>query len=724
MSLMRFDGKVVLITGAGAGLGREYAIEFAKRGASVVVNDLGTGSDGRGKAASAADKVVEEIKRLGGKAVANYDSVEFGEKVVKTALDNFGKIDIVINNAGILRDRTFARLSNDDWDIVHKVHLKGAFSVTRAAWEHMKKQKYGRVIMTSSPSGLYGNFGQSNYSAAKLGLVGFANTLALEGRKYGITVNTIAPTAHTRLTENIMPAEALEDLKPAYISPLVVYLCHDSYSETGGIFQLSGGHICKLRWQQTKGAALREVGRPMTAEDVRDNFMSVVDWTNPTHIDNIGEANLVAAEQIGRIQSGDHDLASSHPINPKLAKRYQFPDIVTEHDQFKCILYALGVGLSTKDEDHLKFLFEGSEDFSVLPSFGVIPPFQALSNLTQVEGLNFDLTKLLHGEQYLELYKPIPKNAKLTSKMKIVDVLDKGSGCAVIQNVETFDELGEMVFMNQFLVFLVGYGGFKGPRTSKHLKPHLPTPSRKPDAIVEEDTSEDQAALYRLSGDLNPLHIEPNFAAMGGFQRPILHGLCTFGHAVRHVMKQFAENDPARVKSIKVRFTNPVVPGDRLKTEMWKEGSRIHFQTINLRSGKICLSGAYMDLVDASSESSQVTSEDLKSDSIFQGVAALLDSSVVEKIKSTFRWNITKDGKIAKTWYMDLKTGSGSIKSDVEDSIPADCSITVSDEDALLLFNGKLKPQKAFFSGKMKLKGNMMLAQKLQVLFNANSPKL
>lgn len=731
--LMRFDGKVVLVTGSGAGLGREYALEFAKRGASVVVNDLGTTPDGRGQPSRAADKVVAEIRKAGGKAVANYDSVEFGEKLVQTALENYGRIDIVINNAGILRDRSFARISEDDWDIVHKVHLKGAFSVTRAAWPHMRKNKYGRIVMTSSPSGLYGNFGQTNYSAAKLGLVGFANSLALEGVKYGIMVNTIAPTAHTRMTEDIMPQEALEDLKAAYIMPLVVYLCHDSYNETSGVFELSGGHICKLRWQRTKGAALREPGKEMLAEDVRDNWSAVTDWKEPNNVKDILEANMYAAAQIGRIQSGDNDLCSGHPIQPQLAKQHKFADITTEHDQYKCILYALGVGMSTKDPDHLKFLFEGSEDFCVLPSYGVIPAFQALGGLTQAEGIDIDPTKILHGEQYLELHKPIPTSARLINRPKIIDVLDKGSGCAIVMNVDSFDEeSGDLIFTNQFVTFVVGYGGFRGQRSSAELKPHLPVPKRAADASVEETTNADQAALYRLSGDYNPLHIDPMFAAMGGFKQPILHGLSTFGHATRHVMKQFAGNDPARVKAIKVRFSNPVLPGNRLRTEMWKSRevkNRVHFQTINLETKKVCLAGAYMDLHEAAAgdeeEVEVETSNRLASDNLFEGISSHINARMVAKVRATYRWNITSGSKneVAKSWFLDLKNGDGHITSEDADT-KANCTITMSDENVVNMFNGKLNAQQAFFSGKMKVGGNMMLAQKLEVLFKAVSPKL
>src|SRR5690242_8595266 len=221
---LRFDGKVAIVTGAGGGLGRSHALLLASRGAKVVVNDLGGSFTGDGKSASAADKVVAEIKEKGGEAVANYDSVEDGDKIVKTAIDTWGKLDILINNAGILRDVSFQKMAQSDWDLVYKVHVFGTYKVTAAAWNLMRDAGYGRIINTSSAAGIYGNFGQANYSMAKLGLVGFARTLALEGAKKNVFVNVIAPIAGSRLTETILPKEVTEALKPEYVSPLVAVL--------------------------------------------------------------------------------------------------------------------------------------------------------------------------------------------------------------------------------------------------------------------------------------------------------------------------------------------------------------------------------------------------------------------------------------------------------------------------------------------------------------------
>jgi NAD(P)-dependent dehydrogenase (short-subunit alcohol dehydrogenase family) len=231
MSELRFDGRVAIVTGAGAGLGRQYALLLGSRGAKVVVNDLGgsfNGDAGAAPTARPADVVVDEIKKAGGEAVANYDSVEFGEKIVKTAVDAFGTVDIVINNAGILRDISFQKMKDIDWDLIMLVHLKGSYSVSRAAWNIMREKNYGRIVNTGSSAGIYGAFGQVNYSAAKLGLYGFTQALAKEGEKRNIKVNCIAPVAGTRMTATVMPEELIKALDPAFVAPFVTYLAHES----------------------------------------------------------------------------------------------------------------------------------------------------------------------------------------------------------------------------------------------------------------------------------------------------------------------------------------------------------------------------------------------------------------------------------------------------------------------------------------------------------------
>jgi len=271
-----FQGRVAIVTGAGGGLGRAYALELGRRGAKVVVNDFGGARDGSGAgAAGPADLVVADIKAMGGEAVANYDNVatpEGGRKIVKTALDAFGKVDILINNAGILRDKGILKMEPENWRAVLAVHLNGAYNVTRPAFEAMRQNGYGRIIMTTSAAGLYGNFGQTNYSAAKLGLVGFMNTLKLEGAKYNIKVNTIAPIAASRLTEDMMPPEMLEKMNPAYVAGIVLYLCSEDCKDSGNIFNAGAGFFSRAAILTGPGVMLGDETHVPTPEMIRDNW--------------------------------------------------------------------------------------------------------------------------------------------------------------------------------------------------------------------------------------------------------------------------------------------------------------------------------------------------------------------------------------------------------------------------------------------------------------------
>jgi len=255
------------VTGAGGGLGRSHALEFARRGARVVVNDLGGNADGTGAGSSMADQVVKEIEALGGEAVANYDSVEDGDKIVKTAIDTWGRIDILVNNAGILRDAAFKNMTAEQVDAVLEVHLKGSFNLTRSVWPIMREQNYGRIIQTSSGSGLFGNFGQANYGAAKMGLIGMMNVLAIEGHRNGILINAIAPIARTRMTETIM-GEAAAKLDPELVTPVVIYLAHESCDRTAHIYSVGGGKVSRVFIGVTKGVEEPSVTAESVAEAI------------------------------------------------------------------------------------------------------------------------------------------------------------------------------------------------------------------------------------------------------------------------------------------------------------------------------------------------------------------------------------------------------------------------------------------------------------------------
>jgi multifunctional beta-oxidation protein len=305
MSSLRFDDRVVIITGAGGGIGKTYALEFASRGAKVVVNDLGLITMADGSKRKAADLVCEEIKSKGGIAVPNYNSVEEGEKIVETALNSFGRIDIVLNNAGILRDKTFHRMTDEDWDLVQAVHLRGSYKVTKAAWDHMIKQKFGRIINTTSAAGIYGNYGQANYSAAKLALHGLSLALAREGLKSNIRVNSIAPLAASKMTETVLPPEILENLKPEYVVPLVVYLCHERTEETGSLFEVGAGYVGKLRYERSKGAIFK-TDSSFTPAAVSAKLKQINNFDNPSYPSSIMDVDWMSVL----------DTAKGLPSNP------------------------------------------------------------------------------------------------------------------------------------------------------------------------------------------------------------------------------------------------------------------------------------------------------------------------------------------------------------------------------------------------------------------------
>ena len=289
MADIRFDGKVAIVTGAGGGLGRQHALELARRGAKVVVNDLGGSMDGSGGGSDAANKVVEEIKALGGEAIANGSSVTDDAgvaRMVKDAMDAWGRIDILVANAGILRDKTFAKMEIADFQVVVDVHLMGTVKPAKAVWEIMRAQNYGRIVVTTSSTGLYGNFGQSNYGAAKLALVGFMNSLKLEGQKNNVHVNAISPVAATRMTENLgMPEQVLAQLKPEYVTPGVVFLCSED-APTGAVLTAGAGAFALSRIVETEGVYL---GGEATVESIRDNWSKITDEAGAKAYLNGGE---------------------------------------------------------------------------------------------------------------------------------------------------------------------------------------------------------------------------------------------------------------------------------------------------------------------------------------------------------------------------------------------------------------------------------------------------
>ncbi|MEM8799749.1 MAG: SDR family oxidoreductase [Pseudomonadota bacterium] len=299
-----FTGQVAIVTGAGGGLGRAHALEFARRGARVVINDLGGSVDGSGGNSEAADKVVAEIRDMGGEAIANGASVSNREGVaglIKQAIDAFGRIDILVNNAGVLRDKSFAKMSLDDFDFVCNVHLQGAAYCSHAVWPIMREQNYGRIIMTSSSSGIYGNFGQANYGAAKMAQAGLMNTLKLEGAKNNIRVNTLVPIAATRMTMALFPEEFHDAFAPEDVTPAVMFMASPS-APSGMIICAGAGHFAAARIEETPGVTL---GKGATAEDLAAQWGEISDFSAATAFESgAPQTQKFAEAAIAKMKAG------------------------------------------------------------------------------------------------------------------------------------------------------------------------------------------------------------------------------------------------------------------------------------------------------------------------------------------------------------------------------------------------------------------------------------
>lgn len=733
MSELRFDDRVAIVTGAGGGLGRSHALTLAARGAKVVVNDLGGSAHGAGKSSAAADKVVEEIRALGGEAVANYDSVENGESIVKSALDAFGTLDIVINNAGILRDVSFQKMSQDDWDLVMRVHLNGSKSVSHAAWQVMRDKGFGRIVMTTSAAGIYGNFGQANYCAAKLGILGLANCLAEEGRSKNVLVNTIAPLAASRLTETIMPPQLLEMLQPEAVSPLVAWLCHEDCKETKGLFEVGAGYMAKLRWERAVGYSFPNK-RPFTVDDVAKRWSKITDFTDATHPTTTTESftpilNSINNPPLGGNEFIDLDLAAKTTL-----------ELESSYDERDLALYALGVGAARDplDRNELKYVYELGGSFSALPTYGVMPQMNAMLSAAKkgalaLPGMNFGFERLLHGEQYTEIKRPLPPHAKLKHSFRLKHAYDKAPNAVVTFAISSKDESGEEIAYNEMTAFVKGAGGWggdRGPSTDVNVPP-----AREPDVVIEEKTDANQTLLYRLSGDWNPLHADPDFAKAFGYDRPILHGMCTYGYCGRHVVKAFCNNDGRYFKSIKARFAKSVFPGDTLVTKMWKESdTRIVFETSVKERNEVVIKNAVVELyseipqprsVAKPASASALASAPVKSAApavdaskpvvadVFGAIGKYLANTpgLGDKLTTAFQFKFTDPDS---QWVLDLKAGNGSVKPGTSDKV--DVTLELSEANFIAMCTGAEDAQKLYFGGKLKISGNVMASNKLSFL--------
>jgi len=588
---------------------------------------------------------------MGGIAVPSYDSVEEGEKIVETAIKNFGRVDIIINNAGILRDRSFGRMTDTDWMMTYRVHLKGTYKVTRAAWPYMMKQKYGRIINITSAAGLFGNFGQSNYAAAKSGVIGLTNALALEGKEYNITVNSVAPNAGTGMTATIMPQEMVELLKPEYTAPLISFLTHESCNATGGIYEVGSCWVARLRWQRSGGASFA-INKLLYPESIATRWRDIINFedgrdTYPTSIEestaqmqvnlkNVDESPDTEEKEPVKQENAENNEESDSKIDIEALKNSEFAKEHFNYNERDVILYSIGVGITKKE---LSYVYENSPDFKVLPTFSTVPAMDYFSKMNLANVLPiFSPEALIQTKHYMELNKTFEPKDNVVSKGKIVDIIKTKMGAVLITAISTYDKDGNEICYNEFQHLLRHVDKYDHcPEKSLGSKANtvITIPKRKPDAIVKERTSEDQAILYRLSGDKNPLHVDPAMASIAGYHSPVLQSLCVLAISTLHIIQTFCYGDVASIKSIQADFVSHVFPGETLQTNMWQDGTKILFNVKALERDVIVISNAAVQLQGQAiaglampdPEKSWLTVEGFKASKIFEKLKATLEAT-------------------------------------------------------------------------------------------------
>ncbi|RKP29420.1 NAD(P)-binding protein [Metschnikowia bicuspidata] len=572
-------GRVVVITGAGAGLGRDYALTFAKAGAKVVVNDF-----------KDPLKVVAEIKAAGGEAHSDqHDVATQAKEIIDNVINKYGTIDVLVNNAGILRDRSFAKMTYEEWLQVQNVHLKGTYQLTRLAWPHFLEKKFGRVVNISSTSGIYGNFGQANYAAAKSAIIGLTRTIAIEGARSNIKCNVVAPHAETAMTLTIFREEDKNLYPPKLVAPLLIFLASDEVPVTGELFEAGGGWIGNTRWQRAKGAISRE--KEITVEFVAEHLGEITDFTSGTvNPKTTAESSMAILSVVDGGNDDDEEEGDDDDVDP-----LKMPDPEFLWNDRDVILYNLGVGAKRKE---LRYVYENSADFQVVPTFCHLPTFNSVKSHATFSALlrNFNPMLLLHGEHYLKINKfPIPIESTVVTSYQPLAVVQKGTSTVVVQGSKSVDKnTGETLFENEATLFIRKCEGDTKKYAERRSFATQPfnAPEFEPIFNKEIVTSDDQAALYRLTGDRNPLHIDPEFAAGANFDNPILHGMCTYGLTAKVLLDQFGPFD-----EIKGRFTGIVFPGETLRVFAWKQGDVVIFQTHVVERKTIAINNAAIKLL-------------------------------------------------------------------------------------------------------------------------------
>lgn len=587
--------RVVVVTGAGAGLGRDYALAFANAGAKVVVNDF-----------KDPLKVVEEIKAAGGEAHGDqHDVATQAKEIIDNVINKYGTIDVLVNNAGILRDRSFVKMTYEEWLQVQNVHLKGTYQLTRLAWPYFLEKKHGRVVNISSTSGIYGNFGQANYAAAKSAIIGFTRTIAIEGERANVKCNVVAPHAETAMTLTVFREEDKNLFPPKLVAPLLIFLASDDVPVTGELFEAGGGWIGNTRWQRAKGAVSKN--QHISPEFIESRLPDITDFSSGTeNPSTTTESSMAILNAVSGDDKNDRDDVEA--VEAEVAAAYDDNDFnpaemadpeFTWNDR-DVLLYNIAVGARRKE---LKYVFENDIDFQVIPTFCHLPTFNSVKSQATFAVLlrNFNPMLLLHGEHYLKINKfPIPIEATVTTLYHPLAVTQKGSNTIVVQGSKSVDNsTGETLFENEATLFIRNCEGDTKKYQERRAFATQPfnVPSTEPIFIKNIVTSDDQAALYRLTGDRNPLHIDPEFAAGAKFEKPILHGMCTFGLTAKVLLDRFGP-----FEEIKGRFTGIVFPGETMRVFAWQDGDVVTFQTHVVDRKTIAINNAAIKLVSDKSK--------------------------------------------------------------------------------------------------------------------------
>jgi 3-hydroxyacyl-CoA dehydrogenase/3a,7a,12a-trihydroxy-5b-cholest-24-enoyl-CoA hydratase len=529
----------------------------------------------------------------------------------------------------------------------------------------------------------------------------------------------------------VLPKELLDALKPEYVSPLVAKLAHESTEDTGGLYEVGGGFVGKLRWERTAGKTFR-LGRTIAPEDVNAAWAAISSFDSGAKASHPGSVAESMGPIMANVEAGP-SRGGNQFIDVDAALGYTYPEFTWKYDERDVSLYALGVGAAhdPTDERDLALVYELSgRGMKVLPSFAVLPAINMIftqgKNGVSAPGLTFGLDRVLHGEQYTELVRPLSRAGTLTTKATVKHIYDKGKNALVVTEFASYDEHGDVVARNEVTTVVRGAGGWGGER-GPSAEVNVP-PDRAPDKVVEDKTSENQALLYRLSGDWNPLHADPGFAKAFGFARPILHGLCSFGYATRQVAQAFApDGNVEYVRSIKARFASTVLPGETLVTEMWKDGdTRVVFRTKVKERGEVCISNAAVELWPLGKELPKPKVRGAKlatgtgpavavpvSGDIFRAIDGFVKANpaTAEKVKTTFLFKLSAP---ESAWTVELSTPPGRAVEGAHGT--AACTLEMTDADFMAMATGQADAMKLFSTGKLKISGDVMASQKLGFL--------